>query len=357
MTVHIPKWLLVVALVGAALVVAFLLGRSSDNDSTDSAGGEEAKAEARPCNEAEATDAVMNSEFPDLVRANPFGIPLTGPFLDDIGGYHIAITKCADLTGDGVNEMVVAIGAGAAGRIFNWAIYSPTEEAWELQFHREGVQVADLSVRDNVVVEKQPTIGPDDAFCCPSGYRNAEISASGGEFAIRSGIPSDDREITVNAIDGVTKIGPLDPETASPIDAANELGAPSIASRSGDSCPSEWRDLGLVIFFANFGGEDACGLEGRIGSFILAGSAAEQAGWQAEGISIGTPRAEVREKFPDAEAAAEPLPPPFRGSPVAQTLIEKPVPFGESGTVPAMSAIIEDAKVAYLRFYAGAAGE
>ena len=160
----------------------------------------------------------------------------------------------------------------------------------------------------------------------------------------------------IDAIDGVTQLGPLGPD-ASPVDAAAAFGTPSLVIGDGDSCPSEWRDLGLYVFFANFGGSDACGPDGRIASFILAGSPAEQAGWEAEGISIGTPESKLDELFPDAVSSAEPLPSPFTGAPTAQVLIEKPVPFGDSGTVPAMSAIVEDGKVAYLRFYVGAAGE
>ncbi|MGH2994650.1 MAG: hypothetical protein ACRDL1_14100 [Solirubrobacterales bacterium] len=117
-------------------------------------------------------------------------------------------------------------------------------------------------------------------------------------------------------------------------------------------CINEWRDPGLLVNFANFGGADLCAKEGGVGSIELAGTLAEPAGWETdEGVSVGMTADELREIYPDATQKS------FPGLRDATVLIEGPMVIGEAGTYPVLSARVEGERVTELRLSVGAAGD
>lgn len=373
MTVRIPKWLIavlgVVAILGL-LATAFFLGRSSDDespsasptaDANETTSTVSAETPQPPCTTAAAKDATLASDWPDYVRANPLSGLDPDPFFDPVAGFRKDQLECLDLTGDGNDEMVFTVNAGAAGRVFNWAIFSPDESGqWELAFHREGVLIDELTFRADTVVERQPTFGPDDPLCCPSGTRTSEIAWDGSEYKVETSAKSDDRDVLVDSVHGATQLGPLDLESASPLDAADAFGTPSSIAADGVICRQEWRDLGLVINFANLGGQDPCGPDARVGTVAIVGSAGEQAGWETEdGLRIGMTEAQLRELYPDAtkEEVTGDLPPLYLNTDPPLALIEKSSPIGDAGTITVLRAGLNGGVVTVLELAVGAAGE
>lgn len=367
MTIRIPKGVLIfggIALVVCAVVAAFVIGRSSGSDSSssdDGAGSANNAGTAQlPCSEASAKAAILASDWPYLIETSPLGGGYAPrPLFHQYSGYRIAILKCVELEEQGSTEMIVALSAGAAGRVFNWAIFRAEQGDWKLAFHREAIPLGELKVNGQTIVTEQPIYGPTDALCCPRGHRKAEVIWDGSSYVVRTEAPSNERSIAVDESVGVTSLGVMDPQNATPSDAAAAFGVPPVSVRDDVICRQEWRDLGLVINFVNLGSSDPCGPEGRVGSFYVAGTAAQQAGWEAEQIKVGSSEGKVRELFPAATTAdvgADRLP-PFEFTEPPLTLVERPSPFGESGTTPTMRAGLQGGKIVALSFEVGAGGE
>ena len=353
MTVHIPKWLAwsaaAVALV-AAVGGAFLLGRSSDGD--DSGGAIAAK-----CSQRAAERATLGSDFDDAVRRDgelraeladlpPTEIPF---FSADPVDFEVADLHCVDLSGDGRDEMVFGLSAGAAGRVFQWAIFSPNERGrWTLAFDREGSAASSIDVEGNSVVVRTPTFGLHDALCCPSGYKSTRVEHRAGRFRVTSPAAAPNERLVVVADGHTTGLGPLDPGEDSPVQALAAFGTPTaIGNYPASSCDFDWSDLGLAIKFANFGIGEPCGAEGRVAYFDLAGSAATQAGWHTErGAEVGMGVEQLESLYPGAKRTGSQL-----------VLVEAPSPFGAGGTSPIATAYLVDGSAQALRFYVGAAGE
>jgi hypothetical protein len=192
MTVRIPKWVLSVL---AVLVVAglafggYLIGRSSRNggEQPDTSPAHTMAASPSterqlPCTNGAAKRAILNSDFPRFITSAGGFSP--HPFLHRGTGYFIIFLRCADLTGDGQNDMVVGLGAGAEGLVFNWAIFTPTPHGWSLAFHQEGQRVSNLKIKGGKVLEVSPIFGVGDPNCCPSGQRVSTIEWDGKVFRI-----------------------------------------------------------------------------------------------------------------------------------------------------------------------------
>lgn len=341
MTVRIPKWILWAA--GALLIIgaiagAFLLGRSNggSNGASSEGAGSDGGPRAAACTKGAAERATLRTGFADAIRdtsaahsaiegSEEFEIDF---FTANAIDFQIAVLKCADLTDDGLDEMVVGISAGAAGRVFQWAIFTPDASGnWDLAFHREGSRVDSIEVIGDAVRVRTPTFGQDDPLCCPSGFKQMRVAFRGDVFEVLSP-PTPEAARLIQLHDGrVVRLGDLDPLEDSPVQALAELGTPTgISSYPDDLCRIEWGDLGLTINFANFGGSDPCGPEGRIGSFDLLGSPALQAKWHTD---------DGRELI----------------------LLEAPSPFGTSGTTPIATAYMINARALAFRFWVGAAGE
>jgi hypothetical protein len=305
-----------------------------------------------------AEKATISSGFDKTIReqaaarASLAGYPVeAGPgfFTHVATDYHVALLRCHDIAGDGGEEMIVGLGAGAAGRIFNWAVFTPDANGrWALLFDREGAQVNSIHAGDRAIVVRTPTFKAGAPLCCPSGFKPTRVAFQEGEADVDSSdVAPSQREIVVDE-GRVVRLAGLDPLTDSPTQALAEFGSPTSIGGSWDSsCPYEWSDLGLTITFANFGGGDPCGPEGRMGSFELSGAPAAQAGWRTnEGAEVGMDAGTVRSLYPGARESGHEL-----------VLIETPSPIGSGGTIDVMTGFLAGGKAWAYRFYVGAAGE
>ncbi len=378
MTIRIPKWLLAVfavVLVGGAVAGAYLIGQSSGGDDgaetveagdevEDSAASTGPEAQPAPCDERAAKEAALTAGFADRIETTaevqkqmagvsesdfPSSVP-QAPFWDEIAGYRVAILECADLTGDEVEEMVLAPSAGAGGNMFNWAVFTPDDSGeWQLAFSREAHQISDLKLREGTITEEAPTFEEGDPSCCPSAFRTSEISYRDGRFVLVSPTAEPgQREISFSTDGTPLRLGEIDVQQATPDDARAQLGTPnSIISTDPEVCVQSWSDLGLRITFANLGGADACGRKGAVGSFDLVGSLAEQAGWVTDdGAKVGMNANELRGIYPEAMREGDEM-----------TLIQRPSPFGEGGVTTSLSAYLGDGQALGYRVFVGAAGE
>lgn len=362
MTIRIPKWLLWAGgslLIVGAIAAAFSLGRSDGESTGASSGGAEGGGDSRAaaCTKGAAERATLRTGFADAIRdtgtahsalegSEEFEIDF---FTEDVIDFQVAVLKCADLTGDGLDEMLVGISAGASGRILQWAIFTPDASGnWDLAFHREGSRVDSIELVGNAVRVRTPTFGRDDPLCCPSGFKQMRVAYGGDGFEVLSPpVPEAARLIQLDE-GRVVRLGDLNPLEDSPVQALAELGTPTgISNYPDDLCRIDWGDLGLTINFANFGGSDPCGPEGRIGSFDLLGSTAHQAGWHTDaGARTGMSNAELDALYPGARHDGREL-----------ILLEVPSPIGTSGTVPIATAYMVHGRALAFRFWVGAAGE
>ncbi len=333
-------WTLAAAGLGALAValVAFLIVSAGDD-------GGGATVE---CSQTRAMEAVSSTEFESLVRelgAVPPGDPLFGG-----SGYVVDDLTCRDLTGDGIEEMVVQLACCTGGSPSPWAIFVAEDSEWELAFHRENIQ-AELSVQGDAVVEKSPAYLSGDPTCCPTTFRFGSVTWDGADFVYESEEASANRTIEVRS-SGATRVGDFLPLTGSPLDAAQVFGPPSLVEPNDVLCVNEWRDLGLVINFVDLGGGDPCSDEGAVGSIELRDVFAEQAGWETdEGVRVGISADELREIYPDAQQQS------FPGLRNVLVLIEGSTFIGEGGASPVLSARLKDDAVHELRISVGAAGD
>jgi hypothetical protein len=144
----------------------------------------------------------------------------------------------------------------------------------------------------------------------------------------------------------------LQPQSKSPVEAADEFGPPSYVGPNDELCVNEWRDLGLRINFASLSGVRPCSADGRVGSIELKDELAAQAGWETDqGVRVGMPVEELREIYPDARTQS------FPGVGRVLVLIEGRRLIGVVAAHPVLSARITDGTVDELRMSVGAAGE
>jgi hypothetical protein len=353
-TIQIPKWLLWglagVLVIGGIAAGAYLLGKSSDESEGDPGSpvtGEEAVAPPR-CSVGEARKAVLETDFEAYVRE--LGAVQPGEPLFKRFGYVLADLTCREFTGDQVDEMVVQLACCTGGSPSPWAIFVAEGGKWRLAFHREDIQAV-LSVEGDEIVEKSPAYAAGDPTCCPTTFRFGRVSWRGDEFVFESGEGSANRTIKAGTR-GVTRVGNFDPRVGSPLDAVEAFGPPSIVAPNDELCVNEWRDLGLLINFANLGGADPCSADGRVGTIELKDVFAEHAGWETEqGVRVGMNAKELRDVYPDAQPASYP------GLGDVLVLIEGPTVIGEGGTYPVLGARVVDERVSELQLSVGAAGE
>jgi hypothetical protein len=354
-TLHVPTWLLrllVFCGVVAAVIAAYLIGRSSDSDQVGPV------RQPLACTEAAAKEATLSNGFAEQVReagevameVDGTGVSVSrGPFFHDERGLRVELLKCVDLGESDKQEMIVGLGGGASGTIFHWAIFTQGEDRdWNLTFARHGVPVERLVVRAGELVELTPTYEEGDPLCCPSGRRAAVFDFISGRFHLKSPPFAGAERLILSDSAGITRIGPLEARSASPVDARVAFGTPSwVSQESGEVCTLSWDNLGLEIVFANLGGQDPCGPEGAIGSFEVKGVAAAQAGWQtSEGARLGMSTAELLQRYPAASFEKDQL-----------VLVSVPTPFGEDGVTPALSAAMARGTAAAFHGFVGAAGE
>lgn len=361
MTIHLPKWLLI-AVIGVLVVVAvgvgaYFLGRSSEDTGTTSGASDGRTTPAvasAECSKSQFEKAVDGTEMDRLAR-KAFSLEPSEPLIDPPTSFGISVFECADLDGDGIEEMIGGLAGGASFRTGTWGIFRADGQDWDLAFFRDGFVIADVDVEGERVLERVATYGVGDPLCCPSGERVNEIASDGGEYGIESLGVSSNRGIAVSDERGVIELGPLDTGLAGPTQATAAFGTPTSAIPSNyrggvsDVCDYEWADLGLSITFVNLGGDDSCGREGRIQYFSLEGNAAEQAGWRTTaGVRVGLSQTELAALYPAAERAQAGVPFP---------LIEVVSPIGDGGPIALLGAKLRQKRVLQVDAYVGSAGE
>lgn len=137
------------------------------------------------CSRVTAAATYRGSDFPALI-----GRTLGPVFEDPATLFQVDRHFCADLTGDGVQEMVVLLGCCTVSSPRPWAIFQSTPEG--------GVRTAFAAVRVSYVqplrlrgtgthsrdvVEKRAILRRADANCCPrGGYRYRFVRWNGSAF-------------------------------------------------------------------------------------------------------------------------------------------------------------------------------
>ena len=355
MTVTIPKWVLAAIGVAAVAIVAFLIGQGSDENDSAS-GGSQSETASLECNEEEMTKAVSEGEFADAVLALG-AVPPDRALLDV---YQAELVDCVDLTGDGKLEMIVQLRccAGSAP-VFPWAIFTQGEREWVPELIRSRLPVPELKVSGARVVETTPAFADGDPLCCPSGQRRGIARWDGSRFVFEPSTGTSSRTIAL-AEKTPDLLGGLPVQTANLNTAIDIFGVPSEFHReSGELCPAQWRDIGLLINFVNLGGRNPCGPEGAVGSAAVGGFEAEQAGWKTDrGAKIGTSQEELLDLYP--EMAPEPARSPaaasdFPGRPFH--LVSRPSVIGSSGSTPSLAARLDSGTATAYELYVGAGGD
>jgi hypothetical protein len=352
-----PRWaLIMVAIVGVAVAgeVVYLIVESGGE------GGKAGAEESLPCNDIEAENAVVADRFAQEVRDLGTVPPLSR--VEEV--YDVDVIGCADLTEDDVDEMVVGLNQRAAPSSTSvpppvpWAIYRVQGNKWVPSLIRTHVPVVEVTLDRGVVTERSPALLDGDALCCPGGQREGVAKWDGEEFKYSPDMGPRGRTIAI--VDGEARaLAGFDLVGGSLPDAIELFGAPTTWVPQGDVCPASWADLGLTIEFANFGGLDPCGVEGRVGSASVVGLEARQAGWQTqEGATVDISDAELKDLYPELQPAEEAttfVP----GEPEGDlfTLVARPSSIAAEGSTPTLSARIRSGRVVGYEITVGAAGE
>jgi hypothetical protein len=180
-----------------------------------------------------------------------------------------------------------------------WAIYSAADGKWTPTLIRAHVPGARSSVEGTEIRERSTAFAEGDPLCCPTGTREGVVRWQGEAFVYRpSGGP---RGSTIALNDGaVAAMGGFDAQNGSLPAAVEFFGPPSSYAPQGELCPVTWADIGLTIDFANLGGADPCGPDGRISDARIEGLEASQLGWQTqEGATVDMPEDRLRKHYPE----------------------------------------------------------
>jgi hypothetical protein len=309
---RLPTWAtvtLAIALVAVLGEVAYLVLQSGGDE-----GGTQVAESQLPCDGQAVDDAVDGGRFERDVR----DLGTVPPLAEVLEVYDAKLVGCADLTEDGVDEMVVRLlergvapvdGGVPTGPMHDsptpWAIYMAEDGEWVPAATRTHVATIEVSIEDEGIRERTPALVEGDALCCPSGEREGVVQWTGSGFAYRAeGAP---RGSTIALADGEpVALAGLDLRAASLFAAIELFGLPTTYAPVGELCPAEWRDLGLTIEFANLVGADPCGPEGRVGTVRVEGPEARQAGWKSqEGATIGISQRELSKLYPEMTPSAE----------------------------------------------------
>jgi len=353
----LPRWALIVAAIACVVIVGevvFLVVQSGGDGGTAAAG-----EEPLPCNSTEAENAVNADRFAQEVR----DLGAVPPLSKVLEIYDLQLVGCADLTGDGIDEMVAQfteLGIDPETTPNSprpWAIYQAQEGRWIPALIRTHVPNAEVTIGDGVVNERSPGLAEGDPSCCPTGVRAGEVSWDGEQFTYKP--ESGPRGRTIALADGVPEtLAGFGLQEGSLPDALELFGPPSSYTPQDELCPASWEDLGLEIDFANLGGLDPCGLDGRVASVRVEGLEAKQAGWQTqEGATVDMTEEELRVLYPEMQPAEQATFSPGLPEGELFTLVERPSPIGVGELTPSLSARISDARVLGFEISVGAAGE
>ena len=353
MTVRVPKWAL--GAIGVLLVIAIAMGAylvgKGDGDSTEPT--EPQAAVAPKCNKDVARDVVG--------RRNPaIGLDT----FSESGGetfetYSLGSVDCADLTGDGTDEMIVRFYYQTLSGPSPWFVYGVEDGRWDLKLRRMLSGRDSIRISGAVVKESANAYAPGESLATPSSERTGEVRWNGERFIYESREGIGDEEVSFTA-ERPEAIGGMRVVGSHLSDAIDMFGPPNTYGGVEDEvCDAYWNDIGLIITFVDLGGGLACE-DGAIQSFLINGEAAEQAGWRVgpSGLSVGDRQDAIRSDYPEMSPGSD-----FYGSEEQQgvpgrdwSLITVKSPYGD-GRQPTLSArMSQGTAVAYV-FYVGAAGE
>lgn len=351
-----PGWALIVSAVVAVAIIGeivYLAAQSGDEEETASS------EETLPCSDRAADNAVNADRFAHEVRA----LGTVPPLSNVLEIYDAKVVGCADLTGDGVDEMVVqllergvAVEQGTEVPL-PWAIYRAEGGKWSPALIRTHAPGARVAIEGELVRETSTGFAEGDPVCCPSGAREGEVRWDGEQFIYKPESGPRGRTIALADSEAVSLAG-FDLQGGSLPDAIELFGPPSAYSAQGEVCPVSWEDLGLEVDFANLGGLDPCGPEGRVGSARVVGLEATQAGWQTQdGATIDITEDELRELYPDMQRAEETTFSTDFPEGELFTLVERPSTVGAAAPTPTLAARIAEGRVVAFEISVGAAGE
>jgi hypothetical protein len=343
-----------VALVALVGEVVFLVVQSGGEGETASV------EEAIPCNKRAAENAVNADRFAQEVR----DLGAVPPLSSVLAIYDLELLDCADLTADGVEEMVVQLNEigidpeTAPNSARPWAIYMAEDGKWTPALIRTHIPNAEIAIAGETARERSPALAEGDPVCCPTGVRPGEVSWNGKEFVYKPG--AGPRGRTIALADGVAEtLAGFDLQEGSLPDAIELFGPPSFYTPQDELCPATWEDLGLEMDFANLGGLDPCGDDGRVAGARLEGLEARQAGWRTqEGATLDISEEELRELYSDMQPAEEEATLSTE-LPEGQlfTLVERPATVGVGDLTPTLSARLDGGRVVGFEISVGAQGE
>jgi hypothetical protein len=346
MTITVPKWILLGVGVVIVAVGAFLLGKGTGDD-----GSSDATTSLQPlaCNQGEAERLADRSEFAREYEAS-------GSSLEDF--FEIRLEGCTELTGDGLDEMVVRLVGGTASAIGPVTIFSQEDGEWRPQIDRLLTSNDIAKVTDAGVREVTAAYGPSEPVCCPSGTRSGLTRWNGKRFSYEPDAGIGDGRIRVSG-SAVVSIGPFEVQPGSLVEAIDAFGIPTSYDRSGELCEVTWTDTGLTINFVHLGGANSCGSSGAVGSAIVSGDQAAQVGWTfGHGLHVGSTQDEIRSQYPGMKpmptySATEQQIPPGRN----WSLVTRPSPFGRGERTVSLAVRLDRGEAVAYAAYIGAGGE
>ena len=354
MTVHVPKWVLLVGLLALVGAGAYMLGRGSGGSSEgdgSSSGGAAAEAQAAQCDEEAAREAVAETPPEEDLFLRP-----GEPVLDF---FQLELIGCTDLTGDGADEMVVRLLGQTASGLSPWLIYVAEEGGWREELFR-GMSTRDsVEMEDQAVRETTGAYAEMEPLCCPSGERSGLVTWDGQTFTYEPDAGIGDGKIRIADAE-ILAVGSFPVQTGSLNDAIETFREPSTIIRDGEICTASWLDTGLIINFVNLGGANPCGRSGAVGSALVSGNHAEQAGWEIGGtaLGVGAGQDQLRDEFPKMQPSPGAVPSEDQQGELGRewTLVSRPSPYTQ-GETPSLSArLARGTAVAYV-MSVGAGGE
>jgi hypothetical protein len=351
-----PVWalvvlgVLVVAVVGE---VVFVIAQS------DGDGDSPAAAEPLGCNDREADNAVNADRFAQAVR----DLGTVPPLASVLEVYDAKVIDCADLDGDESDEMVVQLLErdvpleDTVDLPRPWAIYVSDGEKWTPALIRSQVPGAAVAVKGDEVRERSSALVEGDLLCCPTGRREGVVRWDGNRFTYHPDVGPRGRTVAL-ADEAAVGLGGFDLQEGSFPDAVELFGPASTYGPEGDTCPASWDDLGMTIEFANLGGLDPCGDDGRVAEARIESAEASQAGWKTEeDATVEMPEEELRKLYPDMRPAAEDSLDPEEPVGELFILVDRPSTVGLDEPTPTLSARVAEGRVVGYVISVGAAGE
>jgi len=201
----------------------------------------------------------------------------------------------------------------------------------------------------------------------PTQQPAAESTGGGGvDGGGAEDLVSADEEPRVVSVDtsGPQSLEDFQPQFHGLAVAKSLFGPPTEATASGsDTCTVRWDDEGVVILFANFGGDDACEPEGSLVQYYgVGGDGPAASRWETEeGLGVGDSVSRLHALYPgshvttDVDETALPADNPGQR---AWSIVETSSPFGDGSTALVYLAALEaGGRITGFTGYVGNAGE